>query len=79
VFDRFWRVDGDPGGTGLGLAIVKAIAEAHGGSVTVASQLGEGSTFTIRLPGLHTDDPLPAVYPETLIPAVQNPATPDPR
>jgi two-component system OmpR family sensor kinase len=77
VFDRFWRVDGDPGGTGLGLAIVQAIAEAHGGTVTVSSQLGEGSTFTICLPGLRTDDTLPAVYPNTLITAIQHPATPE--
>jgi signal transduction histidine kinase len=77
VFDRFWRVDADPGGTGLGLAIVKAIAEAHGGTVTVSSELGRGSTFTICLPGLHTDDTLPVAYPDTLIPAIPNPATPD--
>lgn len=37
-------------GGGLGLAIVKAIAEAHGGSIELASQLGEGSTFTLVLP-----------------------------
>jgi signal transduction histidine kinase len=59
VFDRFWRVDNDPAsdtrGTGLGLAIVEAIAQAHGGTVTVASQPGRGSTFAIRLPG-----PLPS-------------------
>jgi len=55
VFDRFWRVDSDrartTGGTGLGLAIVRAIAEAHGGTVAVASEPGHGSTFTCRLPG----------------------------
>lgn len=55
LFERFYRVDRarsrDVGGTGLGLAIVKHIARAHGGQVTVESKLGEGSTFTIRLPG----------------------------
>ena len=52
VFERFHRGDAarSPGGTGLGLAIVKAIAEAHGGSAEVATTLGEGTTFTLRLP-----------------------------
>jgi signal transduction histidine kinase len=38
------------GGTGLGLAIVKHIIEAHGGTVSVESTLGEGSTFRFNLP-----------------------------
>ena len=54
LFERFYRVDRarsrDMGGTGLGLAIVKHLARAHGGEVTVASELGKGSTFTIELP-----------------------------
>jgi len=54
IFDRFARLDAgrsrDRGGVGLGLAIVKAIAEAHGGSVRVASVMGEGSVFEILLP-----------------------------
>jgi two-component system phosphate regulon sensor histidine kinase PhoR len=54
LFERFYRVDRarsrDMGGTGLGLAIVKHLARAHGGEVTVASEVGKGSTFTIELP-----------------------------
>lgn len=55
VFDRFWRADKSrtrrTGGSGLGLAIVRQLVEAHGGTVSVTSTLGEGSTFTLRLPG----------------------------
>jgi signal transduction histidine kinase len=57
VFERFYRVDRarsrDTGGTGLGLAIVKHVAENHGGSVEVRSELGNGSTFEVRLPAAH--------------------------
>jgi two-component system phosphate regulon sensor histidine kinase PhoR len=54
LFERFYRVDRarsrDMGGTGLGLAIVKHLALLHGGEVTVTSELGMGTTFTIHLP-----------------------------
>ncbi len=54
IFERFYRVDKSRsrklGGTGLGLSIVRHAAEMHGGSVTVQSEVGQGSTFTLRLP-----------------------------
>jgi two-component system phosphate regulon sensor histidine kinase PhoR len=54
LFERFYRVDKarsrDLGGTGLGLSIVKHIAQVHGGSVSVDSLVGRGSTFRIHLP-----------------------------
>jgi len=54
IFERFYRVDRgrsrDTGGTGLGLAIVRHVVSAHGGEVSVESQEGSGSTFTLRLP-----------------------------
>jgi two-component system sensor histidine kinase SenX3 len=54
VFERFYRVDQSrasaTGGTGLGLAIVKHVASNHGGSVSVWSEEGLGSTFTLRIP-----------------------------
>lgn len=54
VFERFFRVDRarsrESGGTGLGLSIVRNVAQAHGGSVSVTSEVGVGSTFTIRIP-----------------------------
>jgi two-component system, OmpR family, sensor kinase len=63
VFDRFYKAESSRGGSaggptgasvagsGLGLSIVKAIIERHGGTVSVASALGAGTTFTLRLPG----------------------------
>jgi two-component system OmpR family sensor kinase len=55
LFDRFYQVDasragGEKHGAGLGLAIVKEIIEAHGGRISVRSELGHGTTFVIHLP-----------------------------
>lgn len=55
IWDRFYRVDvartsSNIGNTGLGLSMVKWIIELHGGEITVESKLGEGSTFTFKLP-----------------------------
>ena len=53
LFDRFYRVpdhDGRVGGTGLGLAIAKKITLNHGGTISVQSELGQGSTFRVELP-----------------------------
>ena len=54
IFEKFYRVprvqDAGVPGTGLGLALVREIAELHGGSVTVKSEVGAGSTFSIRIP-----------------------------
>ena len=56
VFDRFYRADKAratfAGHSGLGLAICKNIVEAHGGELTVKSVLGEGSTFSVKLPSV---------------------------
>lgn len=54
IFERFYRVDRgrtrDVGGTGLGLSIVKHLARLHGGEISVRSELGTGTVFTIELP-----------------------------
>ena len=59
VFERFYRVDSarsrQTGGTGLGLSIVKHVIANHGGEVTVWSQPGRGSTFTVCLPEMEAE------------------------
>ena len=62
VFERFWRADESrsywEGGSGLGLAIAKSIAQNHGGSITLNSQVGVGSCFTVQLPSVKVSDNL---------------------
>ncbi len=63
VFDRFWQADSSDRrmrpGSGLGLTISQAIMELHGGSITVASEAGSGTCFTVHLPVRARDLPVP--------------------
>lgn len=67
VFERFYRADPsrsrETGGTGLGLSIVKHVAKIHRGEVKVFSQVGVGSTFTLRLPLAKDSDPITGTIP----------------
>jgi two-component system, OmpR family, sensor histidine kinase SenX3 len=83
VFERFYRVDqsraSTTGGTGLGLAIVKHVASNHGGSVSVWSEEGLGSTFTLRIPlaARRADETAPPPGDDVADPAGDDVAVPD--
>jgi PAS domain S-box-containing protein len=59
VFDRFWQAkEARRAGAGLGLAIAKGAVEAHGGAISVASELGHGASFSFTVPVVAVTDPL---------------------
>jgi two-component system sensor histidine kinase SenX3 len=78
IFERFYRVDTArsraTGGTGLGLAIVKHVADNHGGNVSVWSEPGRGSTFTIELPAANASAAIAPSRPTTYAALPPDPA-----
>jgi len=64
IFDRFWRADKirsrETGGAGLGLSIARVIADQHDAKISAESNLGSGSTFTVRIPLFSAQLKLPA-------------------
>ena len=78
IFDRFYRGtntgDARATGSGLGLAIVRSIVEMHGGSVDVASVVGEGTEFLVRLPRTSAPEPVGNAAPEPKVNETSPPA-----
>lgn len=70
VFERFYQVDKvHPNGSGIGLSLAKAFVEMHGGKISLSSEVGKGSTFTVTIPVRHVDNDMLASAPATLSPA----------
>lgn len=78
VFDRFWQADGSSKrkyqGVGIGLSLVKELTEIHGGTVSVESQEGKGTKFTVRMPYIEAD--VADVTPRENVAALLAPANP---
>jgi PAS domain S-box-containing protein len=62
LFQPFYRADENTKGTGLGLSITREIIELHGGQISVESEFGKGSRFTVLLPMIAATAPLPAAH-----------------
>ncbi len=79
IFERFYRADEardrDLHGSGLGLAIGKWIADTHQGEISVFSQPGTGSTFTVLLPAIRWSEGWPATSPHQAVAGAAQPAT----
>jgi len=57
IFDPLFSTQQTEGGSGLGLSVVNRIVTNHGGRITVESNLGEGTTFSVHLPAVHDGSP----------------------